>query len=61
MRRNRDFTPVRSTGENWLRIIHSIPASLILNIFKIDKKAEKSYDNCVGATETSATEKVERL
>lgn len=59
--KNRDFCPVSSTGENGLRIIHSIPASLILNIFKIDKKAEESCYNCLGAMDTSAIEKVEKL
>lgn len=48
-------------GENRTGIIHSVPGSLFLNIFKIDKRAEKSHNNCLGAIETSVTENVERL
>lgn len=57
----RDFTPVMSTGGNELRISHSVSASLILKIFKIDEKTEKSCNNCLGAMEPSAIEKVEKL
>lgn len=57
MWKNRDFTPARTNDENGLRIIPSIPSSLNLNIFKIDKKAEKSCNNYLRAMETSAIEK----
>jgi len=48
-------------GENGMRIIHSIPGSLFLNIFKIDKRAEKKHNNCSVAIETSVTENTEKF